>query len=640
MKRVEKQLYGRRRTRRWAIITAIAVLVLVLLPFAVQAGKLSSLVREARAAKQAHETAKSAFETQDFSAATLSLDETERRLVAAAGISDELVLIKRYPFVSRQFEAVDGVIEVGVSLVTTARKLSMLASDIVMSVKTEPTLTLSSLSPEQKRVVLQKIYESQPELAGMQAEIELTVGLIGGLPAGGLVGPIGDAVDLLRTQIPTFQTAFDYAVPLSQALPAIAGYPDEKTYLFLLQNNRELRPAGGFIGTYGIVKSLDGDISHFDTNNVYNLDETVKDTLDVTPPEPIERYMSQDHWYLRDANWSPDFPTAADQSLWFYEREAGVSPADMFGVIAVTPTFIEKLLTLTGEVAVDGITFTTENAVDTIEYQVERGYLRQGVPFEERKEIIGALSEQLLDRLLALPQSRWGELWQVLSQSSDERHFLMYVTDDDLQSLIVDIGWAGEVRHVEGDYLQYVDANLASLKTDPAVERTIRYTVDLRETSAIAEVSMEYRHTGQFDWKTTRYRTYARALAPEGATLMETHGAMAGDRTERAGDTDTTSEVGRTAFGAFIATEPQTTNILTFRYRLPGTVLDYYANGRYDLFFQKQAGTIAHRYEVRVRSDRAMAGVSALDTIDRISKDEVLISGELRTDRIISIEYH
>ncbi|MDP3770691.1 MAG: DUF4012 domain-containing protein, partial [bacterium] len=91
--------------------------------------------------------------------------------------------------------------------------------------------------------------------------------------------------------------------------------------LLLFLNNTELRPGGGFLGTYGLATIHRGQLTSFTTDDVYNLDKTVEGTLRIPPPEPFRRHRIVSWWYLRDANWSPDFVESSRTVLDFYRRE-------------------------------------------------------------------------------------------------------------------------------------------------------------------------------------------------------------------------------------------------------------------------------------------------------------------------------
>ena len=61
---------------------------------------------------------------------------------------------------------------------------------------------------------------------------------------------------------------------------------DEKTFLVLFQNNMELRPGGGFIGAFAIVKLKDGKIISMTTHDLSNFDERIPDG--IAPPYPMQ----------------------------------------------------------------------------------------------------------------------------------------------------------------------------------------------------------------------------------------------------------------------------------------------------------------------------------------------------------------
>src|SRR5690606_33507225 len=218
------------------------------------------------------------------------------------------------------------------------------------------------------------------------------------------------------------------AVPMVEILPEVVGFDETKTYLFLLQNNHELRPTGGFIGTYGILKLRNGSIQQLITDNIYNLDRAFEDdTETLTPqqvvnrpsPEPLQKYLEQRQLGLRDANWDPDFPSTARFAIDFYNQEVVAARdiekqiflrdpkntesdfksrflAESFdGVIAMTPEIIENLLKITGPVVVDGIRFTDENFQDELSYRVTYEYRELDIDEQSRKDIIRRIADQI-----------------------------------------------------------------------------------------------------------------------------------------------------------------------------------------------------------------------------------------------------
>ena len=58
-------------------------------------------------------------------------------------------------------------------------------------------------------------------------------------------------------------------------IPEILKGGEEKTYLILFQNNLELRPGGGFIGSFGIMKIKNKRISFVDTHDTNVFDSVI-----------------------------------------------------------------------------------------------------------------------------------------------------------------------------------------------------------------------------------------------------------------------------------------------------------------------------------------------------------------------------
>ena len=146
---------------------------------------------------------------------------------------------------------------------------------------------------------------------------------------------------------------------------------EEKTFMLLFQNNMELRPGGGYIGSFGILKMLDGKVEELQTHDLSNFDGRVPDG--IVPPYPIKEALHVNDWKLRDSNFSPDFPTNAGKADEFYHL--GQGQENFAGVVAINSNVLTSFLKVTGPVEVPGYPgiYDSENAVLNLEYQVEQG---------------------------------------------------------------------------------------------------------------------------------------------------------------------------------------------------------------------------------------------------------------------------
>ena len=134
-----------------------------------------------------------------------------------------------------------------------------------------------------------------------------------------------------------------------QAGPQLLGTDQAQSYLVLAQNRDELRATGGFISGIGLLTMEDGKILQFDLGDSYQIDDFSK--AYPAPPEPLKRFMLADYWVTRDANWSPDFPTTAQQAQALYTLSTGVQTQ---GVIAFNQQMVKKILEVIGPVQVPG----------------------------------------------------------------------------------------------------------------------------------------------------------------------------------------------------------------------------------------------------------------------------------------------
>ncbi len=120
----------------------------------------------------------------------------------------------------------------------------------------------------------------------------------------------------------------------------------QRTYLVLLQNNYELRPGGGFLGQYAIVKVKDGQVLSTFVEDANLLDQRI--LVKITPPYPLTRKLQLKRWKMRDSNFSPDFPTNAAKAEYFYRLAGGGQKFD--GVIAINANVLDHALAITGPI--------------------------------------------------------------------------------------------------------------------------------------------------------------------------------------------------------------------------------------------------------------------------------------------------
>lgn len=495
-------------------------------------------------------------------------------------------------------------------------------------------LNLANLETEEKKKFLSKIYESAPELNGVKADLDLAWLNLSQVKARGLLAPFKGWIEQAGGHINQVKSILAQAVPLAQLIPALAGYPDKSAFLVMLENNDELRPSGGFLGTYGILRTNNGEITDFYTDDIYHLDMPAQSKMNVEPPAPIKKYLNSG-WYLRDANWSPDWPAAARQIEWFYQMESRLNPqadkiSSFSGVIALTPKLIIDFLAVTGPVVIEGQSYDKNNFQDLLQYRVEKGFEQLGVAKWQRKQVIGELAKELKKRIFALPPGKWPAIIAALADNLASKNLLLYFSDQQLEKIAVDSGWAGEIKNYSGDYLMAVDANLGALKTDAVMSRGLEYKVAQSANGFFSQLILSYANNGRPDWKTTTYKSYTRIYVPLGSQLIGVSGYAPGQ-------IDTGSEAGKTWFGFYLTVEPVKINRLAIKYKLPSSI---FPAKSYSLYLQKQPGKEINQVKVDLSFDNDIKSYSpnSLST-QKVGPAELKWEGDLSIDRDFEVRF-
>jgi hypothetical protein len=419
----------------------------------------------------------------------------------------------------------------------------------------------------------------------------------------------------------------------------LLGFDTSKNYLLLFLNNTELRPGGGFIGSYAVVRVTDGRPEIIVFDGTENLDNNAPADRFVKAPKEMEKYLKVGNWEFRDSNWSPDFAESTAQSLRFYREEGGVSADDIDAVFAITPTVLERLMDIIGPITVSGITFHSDDVVEKLEYEVEYGYRDKGVDVSNRKDIIEPFMKELIERvsLNALLHSK--DFIALLEELVGEKHIMGYSEEDKLSTIIDSLNISGSVRNVDGDYLMWVDANLSALKTDRVLDRLLRYSIEKKDNDYLAVAQMRYIHTGDYDWRTTRYQSFSRVYVPTGSRLVGVETLNVDGRKSKVTEVDTGVDLGKTWFGFVVRALPGQTVTYQVSYLLPDKIADSVSRGEYRLTTQKQLGSVGVDMALELKFNRTIIGAYPAENSVFWGDSIYSVESDLDRDREFSVGF-
>lgn len=397
--------------------------------------------------------------------------------------------------------------------------------------------------------------------------------------------------------------------PVIQNAPYLLGMETQRTYLLLFQNDKEIRPTGGFMTGYAIMNVDKAKFSPALSDDIYNLDAKYKPSIPA--PDPIIKYLKGPYVLspslrLRDMNWSPDFP-ASMQMVTAAINEVGVKNFD--GVIAVDTIVLENLLKVIGPIGVPGFgNFTTEidpecNCSQVIhaleQYADVEGpiiwdpltgkIIKRPANSENRKKIIGPLMNSILANAMGQPKEKLAPLFTAAFNSVMEKHVLLYLYDQNVQKAVTDFGIGGAIKDYSGDYLHINDANLGGRKSNLYSTEDVVQDIKIGSDGTVTKtVTITYKNPVKHDgWLNSVLPTWVRIYVPRGSSLVAADGIS--DKAEPY------EELGKTVFAGYFQLRPEGVAKVTFEYKLPFKV-----KGQYKLLIQKQPGSKDYLYTINV----------------------------------------
>lgn len=399
--------------------------------------------------------------------------------------------------------------------------------------------------------------------------------------------------------------------PLLEVAPYLLGIDSSRTYLVLFQNDKELRPTGGFMTAYSIMTVDKGKFSPVASSDMYNLDAKYKPSLPA--PAPLIKYLKGPYILsqklrLRDINWFPDF---ANSMQTFTAEAAKVGITKIDGVISVDTQVLVYLLDAIGQIGVpDFGNFSTKiepkcNCPNVI-YELESfadiegpvvwdpagtGKIIYAPPnYDNRKKIIGPLMNSILANAMGQPKDRLPKLFEAGFKSLVEKHVLFYLFDDKAQKAVEDFGIAGTIKQTNNqDYLHINDANLGGRKSNLYVTQSVEQEYSVAKDGYLEKtITITYNNPEKQDgWLNSVLPNWVRIYVPKGSSLISFDGVE-----EKA---EPYEEFGKTVFAGFFQLRPEGIAKVTVKYKLP-----FKSSSTLKLLIQKQPGTDAPLYQIKM----------------------------------------
>jgi hypothetical protein len=307
----------------------------------------------------------------------------------------------------------------------------------------------------------------------------------------------------------------------------------------MLQNPSEIRPAGGFLGSYADITIASSTITGISVHDIADVDTAF--TQMIVPPKPLQLEVSR--WRPADANWFFDFPTSASETMAFFNESGLYAPTTTAtttvsspyfdAVIAVSPDVVSDLLKVAGPVTVSSTktTFTSDNFLTQVQKIVQAG---QASSATYPKQVLRDLMSGLSAEIAAATSTEQQNIISAASNWMANRDVMAYAQNADMEDFIESSGAGGDVyalpQNFNGDYLALADANVNGGKSDLSVTENVAWTSQIGADGTMTDsLIVNRKHNGDqspYWWYKTTNQVYFQAFVPPGTTLTNENGGL------------------------------------------------------------------------------------------------------------------
>ena len=477
-------------------------------------------------------------------------------------------------------------------------------------------------STEQKTILILRIEKTKTNLANIQEELNIIAQKIPMLnnyfePIKKQLLELADSLQKTKKVINYFQDVITEKKP--------------KKYVIFFANNMELRPGGGFIGSFGIFEIGNYNISNIKVYDIYDADGQL--TVHLDPPKPIAQYLNVPHWFFRDSNFSPDFFTNYQKALFFLEKEMKMT--DFSGGILLTTSAVENILYAFNDLYLPDFKeyINAKNFYLKTQFYTEKNFFPGSI---QKKVFLSSLVRQLQNNLDTVNVKA---LFSQIKKSLDEKQITVFLEDKNLQSFFDSSFWSGRVidpkctlsEECISDYIFPYDANVGANKANFFINRFINLKVNLDSQGKITHfLSLQYKNESPAEiFPTGYYRNYFQILLPLNSTLNQItkDGVLVEDVDQIDGQYK--------LIGFFFELAPGKTVEIKINYQINEPL----KKGRniYQLIVQKQIGAKNSDLILEYQLDK---NISVLNqNFSPIVKDnQIVYNTNLSTDKIFLIE--
>jgi hypothetical protein len=301
--------------------------------------------------------------------------------------------------------------------------------------------------------------------------------------------------------------------------------------VIFFQNSSEMRPSGGFLGSYAEIKIENAAISEIDVRDINEPDRELK--RNIVPPKPLQGQVKR--WRAADANWFFDFSKSAEKLIDFLESSDLYKSREITldGAIAISPKVMSDILSVTGPIVIDNpkTTLDKDNFLSEIQKDVQD---KQQSGSTYPKEILKKAMPLIMAELRSLESSDRDKLLELAKGWLEYKDLMVYFKNNSFQNFLDAYGITGKVMNLSGDfngnYLAVVNSNIGGGKSDQYVQQSVKLESKIGGDGFVSNtLTILRKHNGSkssYWWYRVTNVDYLRIFTPSDSQLTSMSGGV------------------------------------------------------------------------------------------------------------------
>ncbi|HOY61448.1 MAG TPA: DUF4012 domain-containing protein, partial [Candidatus Woesebacteria bacterium] len=448
-------------------------------------------------------------------------------------------------------------------------------------------------------------------------------------------------INKAKKSLPEYREKISKATKMVPVLKEMLGGDGKRReYMVLFQNESELRPGGGFIGSFGILSFENGKMLGLEVKDIYEIDGQLKGH--VEPPEAIKTILGEGGWYLRDANWKPNMVEASKDILWFFEKETG---RRVDGLVTMNLAVAKGWLGVLGEIMVPDfkVKINKDNLYEQAEFYAETKFFPGS---NQKGSFLGGLATVMMEEIKTAKGIEKLKLLETSLNLLDENEIQLVINEKKINNILTDLGWNGMMYQGKcksdrcvADYWYGVEANLGVNKANYFIYRNVEQQVEIGSNAVARIAKITYENSAKnSNWPGGDYKNYLRVYIPAEANVAEVSvTSNDGTKTVYGGDSlKITNNDGKKEIGLLVVVPVASKRIVEVRYNL---AIDLNKENKfsYMLYQQKQSG-YGDTGLVNLITVPSGWQVSQVEPAATVMNNKLLFNQKFKKDLMIGVE--